>query len=86
MKQKQHKDPTAAVNTPCAKIEKSGKTEQTQEKTCATCALAGDDAYICHRWRIAYRLNEIKKAVPFLRRSAVENMQCPYHWAGAGVR
>lgn len=51
-------------------------------KQCDACALREHDAYICARWQLAYALNELKKAIPLVRRLAVENMRCPFFWRG----
>lgn len=38
---------------------------------------------------LSYAVNELKKAIPLVRRTAVENMKCPYHYPasllGTGV-
>lgn len=64
-------------------------TEQKRPQQCEGCALAEHDAYICARWRLSYAVNELKKAIPMVRRTAVENMKCPYHYPasllGTGV-
>lgn len=54
--------------------------KQPENEQCATCSQWEYDAYICNRWRLAYAVNELKKAVPLLRGLAVEDMQCPYRW------
>lgn len=43
------------------------------EYQCEGCALAEHDAYICARWRLSYAVNELKKAIPLVRRTAAEN-------------
>ncbi|MDB7929640.1 hypothetical protein [Flavonifractor plautii] len=53
---------------------------QKRTQQCEGCALAEHDAYICARWRLSYAVNELKKAIPPVRRTAVENMKCPYHY------
>lgn len=58
--------------------------KQTELKQCAACVLREHDAYICARWRLAYALNELKKAIPIVRRWAAVNMRCPYYHAQYG--
>nr|WP_325304688.1 hypothetical protein [uncultured Dysosmobacter sp.] len=53
---------------------------QKRPQQCEGCALAEHDAYICARWRLPYAMNELKKAIPVVRRMAEENMKCPYHY------
>ena len=48
-------------------------TEQKRPQQCEGCALAEHDAYICARWRLSYAVNELKKAIPLVRRTAAEN-------------
>lgn len=48
-------------------------TEQKRPRQCEGCALAEHDAYICARWRLSYAVNELKKAIPLVRRTAAEN-------------
>ena len=64
-------------------------TEQKRPQQCEGCALAEHDAYICARWRLSYAVKELKKANPLVRRTAAENMKCPYHYPasllGTGV-
>lgn len=47
---------------------------------CEICALVEHDAYICARWRLTYAVNELKKTIPLLRRSAVPDMRCPFFY------
>ena len=44
--------------------------EQKRPEICEYCALGDHDAYICARWRLSYAVNELKKAVPLVRRTA----------------
>ena len=55
-------------------------TEQKRPQQCEGCALAEHDAYICARWRLSYAVNELKKAIPLVRRTAAENMK---GWPGS---
>ena len=48
-------------------------TEQKRPQQCEGCALAEHDAYICAHWRLSYAVNELKKAIPLVRRTAAEN-------------
>lgn len=54
---------------------RDGETGKTASRTtyCEGCALAEHDAYICARWRLSYAVNELKKAIPLVRRTAAEN-------------
>lgn len=54
--------------------------EQKRPGICGYCALGDHDAYICARWCLSYAMNELKKAIPVVRRMAEENMKCPYHY------
>lgn len=54
--------------------------EQKRPEICEYCALGDHDAYICARWRLSYAVNELKKAVPLLRRTAEKQMKCPYYY------
>ena len=54
--------------------------EQKKPRQCEGCALAEHDAYICACWRLSYAVNELKKAIPLVRRTAAENMKCPSHY------
>lgn len=49
--------------------------EQKRPEICEYCALGDHDAYICARWRLSYAVNELKKAVPLLRRTAEKQMK-----------
>ena len=49
--------------------------EQKRPEICEYCALGDHDAYICARWRLSYAVNELKKAIPLVRRTAAENMK-----------
>lgn len=53
---------------------------QKRPQQCEDCALKEHDAYICARWRLSYAVNELKKAIPMVRRTAEENMKCPYRY------
>ena len=55
-------------------------TEQKRPQQCEGCALAEHDAYICARWRLSYAVNELKKAIPLVRRTAAENRCMAGSW------
>lgn len=54
--------------------------KQKRPTQCEGCALKEHDAYICARWRLSYAVNELKKVIPMVRRTAAENMKCPYYY------
>jgi len=43
---------------------------------CVGCRFYPLELFICCRWRLAYAVNELKKTVPLIRRTAVENLTC----------
>ena len=63
-------------------------TEQKRPQQCEGCALA-EDELLNNQKAVSYAVNELKKAIPMVRRTAVENMKCPYHYPasllGTGV-
>jgi len=56
--------------------------EQKRPEICEYCALGDHDAYICARWRLSYAVNELKKAIPLVRRTAAENRCMAGLWEG----
>lgn len=43
---------------------------------CRRCRFYPLEIFGCCRWRLEYAANELKKTIPIIRRTALENMTC----------
>lgn len=60
--------------------------KETALEPCRGCRFYPLELFTCCRWRLAYAVNELKKAIPLIRRTAVDNLTCsdyaPDHGTG----